>query len=68
MIEQCRVTLLKEICGLRKKKLNFKTLKVHRQCDKVLDNIKRRKLIFCFLQPHAHVKVKIMSLTQNATI
>ena len=41
MIEQSRVTLLKEICGLRKKKkLNFKTLKVHRQCDKLLDNIK----------------------------
>ena len=40
MIEQCRVTLLKEICGLRKKKLKFKTLKVHRQCDKVLDNLK----------------------------
>ena len=40
MIEQCRVTLLKEICGLRKKKLNLKTLKVHRQCDKVLENIK----------------------------
>ena len=40
MIEQCRVTLLKEICELRKKILNFKILKVHRQCDKVLDNIK----------------------------
>ena len=40
MIEQCRVTLLKEIYGLRKKILNFKTSKVHRQCDKVLDNIK----------------------------
>ena len=67
MIEQCRVTLLKEICGLRKKMLNFKILKVHRQCDKVLDNIKWRKLIFC-LQPHAHGKVKTMSLPQYATI
>ena len=41
MIGQCRVTLLKEICGLRKKKmLNFETLKLHRKWDKVLDNIK----------------------------
>ena len=40
MTEQSRVTLLKEVCGLRKKKLNFKTLNVHRQCDKLLDDIK----------------------------
>ena len=40
MIGQCRVTLLKEICGLRKKKLNFEILKLHRKWDKVLDNIK----------------------------
>ena len=53
---------------IKKKILNVKILKVHCQCDKVLDNIKRRKLIFCFLQPHAHVKVKTMSLPQYATI
>ena len=40
MIEQCTVALIKEICGLRKKIFNFKILKVHRQGDKVLDNIK----------------------------
>ena len=40
MIEQCRVTLLKEICGLKRKILNFKILKVQRQCDKVLGNTK----------------------------
>ena len=41
MIEQCRVTLLKEICASKRKNmLNFKILKVQRQCDKVLDNIK----------------------------
>ena len=51
----------------KKKILNFKILKVRHQCDKVLDNIKRGKLIFCFLQPHAHVKIKSMSLPQYAT-
>ena len=38
--------------------LNFKTWKVHHQCDKVLDNIKWRKLIFCFLQPLHMWKLK----------
>ena len=41
MIEQYRITLLKEICGLKGKKiLNFEILKVQRHCDKVSDNIK----------------------------
>ena len=35
MIQQCSATLLKEICGLKRKKLfNFKILKVQHQCDK----------------------------------
>ena len=69
MIEQYRVTLFKEICGLKRKEiLNFEILKVQRQFNKVLDNIKLRSLNFCFLQPHAHVKIKAMSLPQYATI
>ena len=33
--------LIKRNMWIKKEKmLNFKTLKVHRQCDKVLDNIK----------------------------
>ena len=41
MVEQYRVTLLKETCGLKRKKIiNFEILKVQRQCDKALGNIK----------------------------
>ena len=61
------INLIKRNMWIKEKILNFMTLKVHRQCDKVLDNIKLRNLIFCFLQPHAHVKIKTMSLPQYAT-